>query len=830
MKIQSSLKRLLALSALASILAACGGGGGGGGAVPGTGATSKQKAPAAFTVFIPKALTPAGHVRKPQYIDPNGTSSLVVAVTPNDPAEFAQWGTIVVCYSLFTAGVQTPSAGVTITPVVGPPAGLNVNFNLPAPPGQDSFVVTQVAGACSPTNPYAAPTPGPGQTAASSIISQAGPFNANITAGTTNGGANGFNVQLAACTAQPGNVLPTLPVCPVPNPATTTTLTPVLGANVATVYMGGATPVASPLPNPVPLPIVAPVREQSAFLTALSQVGVPIPIVGLDGNGFPVPYTAQVPGGPAPTSGFLPRSPNNPACTGAVPVVPCTDNITIAHTEAGTGGPHGKLVLIDATTGAVAQNVEPITLHAVNGLVAGDIPLGGAANDPYVLVLLTDGAAATQITSYTVTLNATIGGTAIPAQTLTINPQATIYSTAAVAPANGYADIAGPYAAAADVINTNGTATGAAQGFWVSDGANLRQVGVATHAVAGATTLTGMNVDTFTGSAPAISPQILAVDNSTAAVTPGGAVPIAGGLYVFDPLAFTSKPLAIQNQTTGNWIALGKPVGVAYQTSGYVYVASGSGTITAIDPQSNGAGGLLTTGGVAFFQAEQIGNLTLTGTAPSFGSVSGIDMVFSGTKLLFADPGNSRIASIDLSTCGVGAVATPGPCAVTAFATGAAFVGLSKVGANFVASDTTGQLYSITAAGVVTSFGLTTGAVADGPIGVLTPPAAGASSYLVQGNAGNFFGSASTPTVPYNIPPFAAAGPVFAVAAQAAIAGAPNNLAPDTSNATITAASSGKTMKTFGVQQVTAAQATNASLTKDSYIFADNGNLRTLIP
>ena len=843
MDIRTSIKQLLALTAFVSAasLTACGGGGGGS-SIPSAGhPAATGKVGQTFTAFIPKGTGTSSGARHTQYIDSSGTSSLLVTVTPGDPAELAQFGTFSVCYNLFTNGVATPSTGVTITPVVGPPAGFNVSFSFPAPPGQDNFVLTQYAGACSAANPYVAPTPGPGQSASNLIISQSNVLTVYINAGTSNGAANGFNVQLWNCTPAPTGGAPagsgTTAPCPVPNPGVGA-LTPTLGATVASVYLGGASPAPNPLGAPVPLPIVGPIREQGAFVAAANNVGLPIPVVGLDANGFAVPYTAGVPGTNPPSSGLLPKAPLNPACSAA-----CTDAITVSHTEADVaGGPHGKLYMIDAATGAVVQ-VEgagaPITLTALNGIDTTDIAYGGAhgggggvANDPYVIVLVTDGTAATQVTSYTISLGGQFNGAALTAQTRTINPQATIFSTAAVAPGNGYADPAGPYTAAADAINTNGLATGAGQGIWVSDAGNLHEVGVANHAVAGATTLTGMTVDTFTGSAPAIPPQILAVDNAVATACAPATTPCNAGVYVFDPLAFTNKPLAVQNATTGFYTSFANPVGIAYKSGGYAYVAQKNGTITAIDPQASvGAPppGLATTGGGAFYQAEQIGTISIaTGsTAPNFGTATGVDMLFSGSKLMFADPGNNRIASIDLSTCGPPSVTA---CVVTAFATGHPFVGVSANGTGFVASDTAGQLYSITSAGVVTSFGVTTGAVADGPIGVLTPPATGAAPYLVQGNTGNFFGSASTPTLPYNILPFSATGPVLAGAAQAAVVGAPLKLAADTSNGTITATTPGSVKAPFGIVFVSAAQATNNSLTKDSYLFTDLGNVRTLVP
>ena len=426
MKLQMKLRQVLTVAALlgASALTACGGGGGSSSLTPQM-PTSGKKTPQQGVghAFIPAGLTTASGQRRPQYIDPNGTSSLVVTVTPTDPAELAQWGTLQVCYNIFTNGAPaSPLApGVTITPIVGPPAGFNITFPFPAIPGQSSYVITQYAGACSATNPYAPPTPGPGQTAAGLIISQAQPLNITVPAG----GAANFNVQLAACTATPAApALPTLPTCPVPNPAGTTTLTPTLGAQVTSVYLAQASPAPSVLPNPIPLPIVAPVREQGAFLIATDNVAMPAPVVGLDANGFPVPYTKGTVAGTNPSSGLLPKAPLNIPANGGSCTAACNDAVTLASTVGGAFSAHGHLVMLDAKTGAIVQQEAagaPITITAVNGIDTTDNAFGaahggfgaGTLDDQYVIALLTDGSAATQVTSYTITLAGTVNGAAI---------------------------------------------------------------------------------------------------------------------------------------------------------------------------------------------------------------------------------------------------------------------------------------------------------------------------------------------------------------------------------------------------------------------------------
>ena len=144
-------------------------------------------------------------------------------------------------------------------------------------------------------------------------------------------------------------------------------------------------------------------------------------------------------------------------------------------------------------------------------------------------------------------------------------------------------------------------------------------------------------------------------------------------------------------------------------------------------------------------------------------------MIASGTKLIFADTGNSRIVSIDTATCGPAvAAAHVHQRWLRRDIRSLASVSTARA---YVASDTAGQIYSITSGGVVTSLGLSNGAAPkDGVVGVLGTSPLAPIPYTTQGQAANFFGSASVPTIPYNIPPFSAAGPVFAVA-PAGIAG-----------------------------------------------------------
>jgi hypothetical protein len=833
MRLKQQLSRVITLCVAASMLAACGGGGQSGGMLPtgGSGSsvgTPSKSAPTTFHAFIPSAASSSSNSKRPDYISSQGTSSLVVSVVPTDPAEAAQWSTLygaagfTVCYNIFTAGaIASPLApGVSVTAVAG---GYDVNFPFPSPPGQDTFTITQYVGACSATNPYAAPTaapsPVPTLSPAQLIISQSPPLVVNIVANANP--ANNFNVQLSACNTPPGAGPVNQPgpvTCAVPNPPGTTTITPTLGATIAFVYLAQSTP-ALPLTlgAPIPLPIAEPMREQAVFTSvAADKVGFPLPVVGLTANGYAIPYTAPMAPNTTPSSGLLPKA---------------TDSIVVKATETDVSGAnHFVLELVDATTGAVAQTSATggagITLHSVNGLACTPFPAdcsgGGANGDPYVLMATFDGTSASFTTSITVTLAATLSGVAQATQTLTIAPQGSLFTAVAAGPANGYTDTAAPYTAAADIVNipsTAGNVTAAGQGYWVTDGGSVHQVGGATYAVAGATTLTGM---TLFNNTALTAGQILAVDHSQVA-TPasggpfaaGSAVPISSGVYVFDPVAHTSKPLAVQFGA-GNYIAFAAPQAIAFVGNptppGYAYVEAG-GNIYAIDLTGNGSHGLQTDASTNFYLADlQLTPVPVTGL--NAGTDTGFDMFAGSTAgtLVLADTGNSRIVSVNVTTG-----------AVTVIASGHPFVGLSVNGTGYVATDTAGQIYTITSAGVVTSLGLSNaGAPKDGVVGVLGTTPLAPIPYTTQGQAGNFFGTASVPTIPYNIAPFTAAGPVFTVA--------PPGIVPDTSNATF-GATAGVTTSGFGIAFIPAAPApTTTALTAGSYLFTDKGALRTLVP
>lgn len=810
MKLHSTFIRLFAVSILTGLLTACHGGGASApaGLVSNNNSTGAKQGAQFVATFPAGNVTTNSSTRKAQYISGQGTSSLVVSVVPTDPAEAAVWATqygasgFTICYPLFVNGVAQTTSSSTVT---GPVAGVyTATFSFPSPPGQDAFTITQYSGACSSTNPYAPPTPAPGQTAATQIISQAPTLYVNLVAGAS----NNFNVQLSACNTPPGGGpinQPSPVTCSVPNPGGTTTITPSLGATVSYAYLSSSSPsLPITLPAAIPLPIQGPMREQTIFTTAGDMVGFPLPVVGLDSNGNPIPWMQQ---GGVTTVGFLPKGPTNPACLAA-----CTDNITITVSS---GSAHVKIGLLDATNGMLAQNLgTTVTLTQLNALDTQDnLTTNGVANDPYVVVAAFDGSSQATLASATFTLNATINGSAITAQTLTVKPQSVLFTAVAAGPANGYTDAAGPYTNAADILNAGGG------NYWVSDNGNMHLVGTATYAVAGATTLTGMTLDNNSNLTQA---QILAVDNSTA-TNSGSAAIINGGVFVFNPNTHTSKPLAIQDITTGNYVALGAPQAIAFVSGGYVYAFAGN-SIYVLDPQSDGAGGLATDNTSTWYLAEEIGKLPVSGL--NSGTDAGFDVVVSGTKLIFADTGNNRIASVDTATCAPGGAA----CTVSSFATGGAFVGLQANGANYVATDNLGQIYTIPGAGgTATSLGLTHAAAPkDGVVGVIGTTPLVPIPYTTQGQTGNFFSSAPTLSLPYTLSPFSGAAPILSAGAQAAVAGAPLKFAADTSNGTF-GTTAGVSTSGFGIEFISAAGA-NTALTSNSYLFTDAGSTRTLLP
>ena len=204
--------------------------------------------------------------RKPTYIDTTTkNSAVVVAVTPQNPAEAAQYGNLTICYNLYTNGVLAPQAlpnfaytniGNNVT---------TVTIAIPAPPGTDGYQITQYAGQCGST-PYTIPVP-PAGTPNNGILAQTPVTYADIEPGVV----NNLNNQIANCLAQ------TVP-CPlgIGPPAV-----PPAGTLAASVAIASVAFGTVPIPNPV--------REQGAFLLAAGKIGVPIPLEALNAAGTVVP-------------------------------------------------------------------------------------------------------------------------------------------------------------------------------------------------------------------------------------------------------------------------------------------------------------------------------------------------------------------------------------------------------------------------------------------------------------------------------------------------------------------------------------------------------------
>ncbi|MBV8581283.1 MAG: hypothetical protein JOZ86_11725, partial [Candidatus Eremiobacteraeota bacterium] len=368
-----NLGRIVTLSgfvAAALLTTACGGGGGS------TSIPAPQQQPnnggkgtmasGRVTAIIPAKTTPQGTSatstrRSPKYLnssDPN--SAIVVSVQPTDPAEAAQWSTLYgtsgfsVCYNLYTNGTVNPA--LSPVPVAG---GVSVTFQIPTVPGNDAFTITQYDGQCG-SNPYVPPSPSPTANG-NGVLAASTPLTVNINPGIS----NNLNIQLTACGAPATTGGPCSNATPPPGTPPTTIQ---LGAAVATVYLAGSSPAPKSLATPIPVPVAQPIREQGAFITAGAHVGVPVPVVGLDSAGF------VISGAISTGAGFLPKA---------------GDKITLTHAETGPSGTvtgHARLFLIDATTGAIAQQEAPgtpITLTQLNALDASDNVSGaGTVGDP----------------------------------------------------------------------------------------------------------------------------------------------------------------------------------------------------------------------------------------------------------------------------------------------------------------------------------------------------------------------------------------------------------------------------------------------------------------
>ena len=805
---------ILALTG-ALALAGCGGGGSSGQTVlptttsPGTPTQSSSRNNAILTLSgLPArtssnsartAVNPLSSSKKPQYFDATTANSVVVVgVTPEDPAEAAQYGNLTVCYPLYVGGVLTATPpGLTL----GPGAG-QVTIGFPAPPGTDGFQITQYAGTCVSGNQFALPVE-PVGTANGGVLSQSPVVFATITAGGS-AATNQINNLVANC------IQPATP--PVAGAGFTCAPNPggIAGPIVASVAISAIQFGALPIANPV--------REQGAFLLANGKVGVPIPLEAINAASVVVPGLTT-PGNPIGGSGPLPSG------------VTVTSNDLTTHTA---------LFLVDATNGAIAQaaasNAAGLSIHEFNALSdntipslhnicnasgvasCNDITFGGSAavgGDPWVIVMTSDGVDASKFTSVTITATATIPPATTPTViTTTIAPQSAIYS----AGGTGYADAATPAAPLAMIQPV------AAGSVYFTDGNTVKIDGTATVSPATGTTLTGL--------AYAAGPvQLYAVDN--AAVGTANTAP--SGLYNFNPATLAVLPVVTQDGN-GNAVQFKAPVGAVYaaDTSGNskLFVIDGNGIeivdINQANQTATNVGPLLCTG-------------TLLAAAPAGVKLFGTAAVSTASStFLVADPGNTRIAQVT--------VTSNFNCTITPYATGAAFTGLSSLGAggSLYATSTTGQIYYISASGATpVSLGFTTGTAVDGPLGQIasftpaTAPTLTPSNYKLQVQTGSFFDSANpfaaatgaaytALAAPFTVAPFVGGATPKAFAAPVAVG---VGLLADTSAGAATGP--GVIKATGGIVLVPTTAVAAATVTPDSILFVDTagagGKLRTIV-
>jgi hypothetical protein len=203
----------------------------------------------------------------------------------------------------------------------------------------------------------------------------------------------------------------------------------------------------------------------------------------------------------------------------------------------------------------------------------------------------------------------------------------------------------------------------------------------------------------------------------------------------------------------------------------------------------------------------------------------------ANSTFLVADPGNSRIAQVTVSS--------NYNCTISTYATGAAFTGLVSAGGTALyATSTTGQIYYISGSGATAvSLGVATAAAgstadADGPIGQLSALGAAPTgsltpvAYLTQFVAKSFFDTVGPTTglaAPYTLAPFNGTKAVSAVPAP--IAGFADTSSPS---------GVGAINATGGIILVPAGTAAAATVTPDSLLFVDSAGtasakLRTLV-
>ena len=795
---QTTLRAAMALAVLGAMaLAGCGGGSSKSmGALPAVGSTpqaSSGPTTGYLSVTLPnhtgaqaqstQRTTILSSSKKPAYIDtttPN--SALVVSVTPQDPQEAAAFGNLTVCYNLYVGGTLAAANPPNFTYTNVGNTATTVTVAIPAPPGTDGFQITQYSGLCGST-PYTIPTPPPGNTGASNIIAQTPVTLAYMAPGVP----NNLNVQIANCTPAP---LPGAP-CPLTVGGLPPGATLAASVAIASVAFGTV-----PIPNPV--------REQGAFLVAGGKIGVPIPLEAKDAAGAVIPglTTFAVPAGGAG---------------------PFPSGVTVTD---GDASGHTKLVLVDATNGAIAQGpATSITIHEFNALsdnttpglistcgtgaqTCNDNPVaGGAANgDPWILMLTSDGVDATLLSSATITASAQAPNAALPTPiTLTISPQSSVYS----AGGTGYADLSAP---AAPLSLLQPIAAGA---IYFTDGNVVKVDGVNTPSAATGTTLTGLSY------APVAAPMLYAVDNTAA----GGTV-APSGLYAFAVPGLAVTPVTTSDGN-GHEVTFKAPVASVFAND----LGTGSPKLFVIDANGIEEVDISQAGQIA----TNVGPLGCTGTAlaapPAGVKLFGTVAVNSASvSFLVADPGNARVAAIAVNQFN---------CTITTYATGGSFTGLAPLAAGALyATSTTGQIYYISGSGATAvSLGLTTAAAAstkDGPLGQLSALGAAPTgalapvSYKTQFQAGSFFDTVGPTTglvAPYTLAPFNGVKAVAAVPA-------PLVGFPDTSSAQ--AASVGLVNATGGIILVPASAGAAATITPDSLLFVDSAGtasakLRTLV-
>lgn len=725
-----------------------------------------------------------GTAKKPTFIDTTTTNStIVVSVSPQNPAEAAQYGNLTVCYNLYTNGALAAQAAPNFTYTVSSPGVLaTVTIAIPAPPGTDGYQITQYAGQCGGT-PYTIPTPPPGNVGSSNILSQTPVTYADIEPGVV----NELNNQIANCPLQ------TVP-CPL---GLGPTAVPPAGVLVASVAIANIQFGALPIPSPV--------REQGKFIAVTAgKIGIPIPLEAITASGVVIP-------GLTTTGNLLAGA--GPFPSGVV----VTSNDTTTHTA---------LYLVDATTGAVAQaaalNATGLTIHEFNVLSGGASTGGndnltglGTPGDPWVIVMTFDGVGPTALSSVTVTATATIPpATTATTITTTITPQAAVYS----AGGSGYADVANP-TAPLGLIQVGAT-------NYFTDGNSVKIDGVAPGAASTATSLGGLT----SASWPNATTFIYAVDDAQASGST--TTESASGLYAYSTNLATVVPVSAA-AGANNYIQFPNPVavvqaqGTAGATHPYLFVIDKNGGIYRVD--ISGASEVAPIGG--FQEATNV--LPVIATSGTTLNPNGNKMLgtatLTGGQFLVADPGNNRIAQVD---------GTQNPAVISSWATCPSCTGLFLSGTSAYATSSTGQIYYISGSGATAvSLGFATGTAIDGPIGQIasfapsTTPTVTAANYGLQFQSGSFFDTAHNYAAATGASYTALAAPytVLPFTGGKAFAGTPTPLAgfADTSAGGSTGA--GLIKATGGIVVVPAATANSAVVTSDSILFVDAaGKLRTI--